>query len=125
MAKLTKLTITRAELYSAGVNQLILVNGGGIVALLAFLQAIWMTNKELAGVTVEAILFLAAGLTFALLITPIRTRHMAVAHERELVAPEQDSRTWMWWTYISLYYISIICFLIGSSWVAYGVKQIL
>jgi hypothetical protein len=54
----------RAEITSEGVKGLFLLNGGGAVALLAFLQAIW-DNKPLAKVVVIGIGILTFGALIA------------------------------------------------------------
>src|SRR5690606_41401356 len=62
---------SRADVLTESVKALLLVNGGGAVALLAFLQSIW-SNTALARVTLGGIALMGAGLVFALLVQPFR-----------------------------------------------------
>jgi hypothetical protein len=51
----------RAEVTSDGIKGLFLLNGGGAVALLAFLQAIWDRNPLLARYVLVGIAVMAFG----------------------------------------------------------------
>src|SRR3989442_4568192 len=54
-------TEQRNDALREGVKGLFLMNGGGTVAMLAFLQAIWTDKPQLAKYVVVSITFLAAG----------------------------------------------------------------
>jgi hypothetical protein len=58
-------TEQRNEALGEGVRGLFLMNGGGAVAMLAFLQAIWKDQPLLARYVVVSIAFLAAGVFLA------------------------------------------------------------
>lgn len=58
-------TRQRDEANREGVRGLLIINGGGAVALLAFLQAIWPDNKLLAKYVVIGIGVLAIGVFLA------------------------------------------------------------
>lgn len=58
-------TEQRDEAMTEGVKSLFLMNGGAVVALLAFLQAIWTTDKSLAKWVVCAMVPFAAGVFLA------------------------------------------------------------
>jgi len=58
-------TEQRNEALREGVKGLFLMNGGGAVAMLAFLQAIWKDRPVLAKCVVVCIAFFAAGVLFA------------------------------------------------------------
>ena len=55
----------RAEFTTQGIRGLLLINGGGAAALLAFLQAIWEDEPALAEYVVTAIAWLAFGVVVA------------------------------------------------------------
>src|SRR2546421_4795475 len=55
----------RSEISNEGVKGLFLMNGGGAVALLAFLQAIWKDQPFLAKFVLIGIAVMAGGLFFA------------------------------------------------------------
>jgi hypothetical protein len=58
-------TEQRNDALREGVKGLFLMNGGGAVALLAFLQAIWKENPQLAKYVIASIAILAAGVFLA------------------------------------------------------------
>ena len=58
-------TRQRNEAATELVKALLIINGGGAVALLAFLQAIWVPSRVLAKPTVTAIALLAFGALLA------------------------------------------------------------
>src|SRR5947208_6502780 len=57
----TDLMKQRDEAFTELVKALLIINGGGAVALLAFLQTTWVQSKALIGVVVVAIAAMAAG----------------------------------------------------------------
>ena len=58
-------TDQRNDALREGVKGLFLMNGGGAVAMLAFLQAIWKDNPQLAKYVIASIALLAAGVFLA------------------------------------------------------------
>ncbi len=54
-------TQRRDEMWGHGVRSLLLINGGAIVALLAFLQAIWTSAEQLIPWIVSGLIPLALG----------------------------------------------------------------
>jgi ABC-type multidrug transport system permease subunit len=58
-------TDQRNDALREGVKGLFLMNGGGAVAMLAFLQAIWKDNPHLAKYVIASIAVLAAGVFLA------------------------------------------------------------
>jgi hypothetical protein len=54
-------TDQRNDALREGVKGLFLMNGGGAVAMLAFLQAIWKDNPQLAKYVITSIALLAVG----------------------------------------------------------------
>jgi len=53
--------VARAEIANQSVRGLLLINGGGAVALLAFLQAIWGNNANLEKYVVAGIALFSSG----------------------------------------------------------------
>ena len=62
----------RAAITTEGVKGLFLINGGGSVALLAFLQAVWEKQPQLAKFVIIGIGIMCLGLLFAGLINFFR-----------------------------------------------------
>ena len=122
-----RLTATRAEAFTSGVKQAIAVNSGGAVALLAFLQAIWEAEKQLAGFTLAGIGIMAFGVFLGLLVTPIRVRHMHNAHDRHLKdpSPDLDTRGGLWMLYHGLLFMCMASFPIGCGFVVFGAASLL
>lgn len=56
---------SRARLLTEGVKGLLLINGGGAVALLAFLQSVWGKDPALAGLILQGLGWMAFGLMLA------------------------------------------------------------
>ena len=76
---------SRAEVLTEGVKGLFIINGGGAVALLGFMQAIWSKEPALARLTLIGLGLMSAGVVFAALIQFLRLWH---SHE---VDPNQKS----------------------------------
>jgi len=62
----------RAEVTTEGVKGLFMMNGGGAVALLAFLQAVWEKQPQLAKFALAGIAAMSLGLVLAGLINFFR-----------------------------------------------------
>jgi hypothetical protein len=62
----------RAEITNQGVRWLLTINGGGAIALLAFLQAIWEKNQLLAKYVVAGIAIFSIGVLLAAFINFLR-----------------------------------------------------
>lgn len=101
--------LSRAELLTEAYKGLLIVNGGGIVALLGFLQAIWTTSPELARTTLCGIALLALGLTTALAIPFLRYHHSHHAQRREQ-RREMGRKTIYWYLFYWCQWFSIACF---------------
>src|SRR5437870_8101061 len=65
-------TDQRNDALREGVKGLFVMNGGGAVAMLAFLQAIWKDNPQLAKYVIASIALLAAGVFLAGLVQIFR-----------------------------------------------------
>lgn len=62
----------RLQVVTEGVRGLFIINGGGAVALLAFLQAIWSDNPSMARVVLGGLGLMAFGLVFAAVVNYFR-----------------------------------------------------
>ena len=111
--------LSRAEVFTEAVKSLILVNGGGAVALLAFLQAVWDRNVALARLSLIGICFMLAGVTFALVIPFFRVPHSHRAEQTE------DLKTWMWYAYYACAYLSVGSFFVGWGYLVVGALRLL
>ncbi len=109
-----KRALSRAEILTESVKGLLLVNGGGAVALLAFLQAIWSQDKELARVVLWGIAMMGGGLVFALLVQPFRVSHS------KIVEREGDRKTVFWFSYVACQYLSVLAFAGALGYLVYG-----
>lgn len=110
----------RTQIFTEAINHIILVNGGAVVALLAFLQAIWDKDRELARVILYGIGFMLMAIVVCLAIPFIRILHSHWAQAIELPDRETKSRTWLWWVYNCLAYVAIILFLAGCLYIVCG-----
>jgi hypothetical protein len=113
-------TRQRDEASKEGVRGLLLINGGGSVALLAFLQAIWAVDKQLAKYVVIGIIFFAIGVAFAGVASFLRY------HASFNFQPGKKDR-WLLYRrgYIGCWYTSLSLFLAGSGVVVSGAWFIL
>lgn len=113
-------TRQRDELGKEGVRGILLINGGGAVALLAFLQAIWSKDVRLAEYVVHGISLLAFGVFLAGLASFLRYHSSFNFQQGKL-------RRWLWFrrAYIGCWYSSLLCFLIGIAIVVVGARCVL
>ena len=109
-------TEQRNDALREGVKGLLLINGGGATAMLAFLQAVWPIKPQVVTYIVICIAFLALGLFLAGLVQFFRYqasftfqggRHVAFKRYRFL--------------YLATAYGSLVAFLVGVSVVVVGI----
>lgn len=109
-------TEQRNDALREGVKGLFLMNGGGAVAMLAFLQAIWKENPQLAKYVIGCIVFFSVGVFLAGLVQFFRYHASSNL---------QGDRQCAFKVYRSLYlmtaYGSLAAFLVGVSVVVSGV----
>lgn len=108
-------TRQRDEANREGVRGLLIINGGGAVALLAFLQAIWPDNKLLAKYVVIGIGAFAIGVFLAGLSNFLR-------YHASFNFQAGNRERWLLFRrgYIGCWYISLFLFLplLKTEWVA-------
>lgn len=110
----------RAEIDTESVRNVMLVNGGGSVALLALLPAI-LGTPLVSGVLVALAIWLV-GLTLAVTHSVLRRKCSLVYEQHGMRPPPGESRfcikpkqPWVcWWSWRCLY-MSIFAFLIGGA----------
>lgn len=97
----------RLEILNQAFRGLLAIHGGGVVALLAYLQALGTGQPSLSRVVLLAILNLVIGLILAVLFMTLRY-HTSLEDQR-------GNPTWCrvrWWSFFCLY-ASVVLFLIG------------
>jgi hypothetical protein len=112
----------RAEITNQGIRGLLLINGGGAAALLAFLQAIWKEEPALAEHVVAAIAWLAGGVAVAGISFFLRY-HTSLS----MANHGRDSRRYKTWRFVSVasWYISLAAFVLGLYWIVSGAWSVL
>lgn len=110
-------SLSRAALLTEGFKGLLLVNGGGAVALLAFLQAIWSKDRDLANAVLVGIGCMSSGLAIALLIPFFRYHHSHLAQKKERGQNySEQKRKCFFWAYVSCQYLAVLCFVLGAAY---------
>jgi hypothetical protein len=108
-------TTRRDEMMNNAVKGLLLANGGGAVALLAFLQAIWREQDAPLRSMVAALILMALGVIFAALVLLLR---YITAYEHQ-----RGSKTWCRWRkgYLSAAFGSLVMFALSVATIAVGI----
>jgi len=106
----------RTEIASQGMRGLFLINAGGAVALLAFLQSAWITNPVLIPYIASGITSLTLGLVFASSVPFVR-----IAAPLYFESGNVDrGRRYSFWHRL-LEKLSILVFMVGILIVVIGV----
>ena len=103
--------LSRAILLTEGSKGLLVVNGGGAAALLAFISQIADRSPKLAQLSFFGVAFMAVGLGLALLVPFFRYHHSHIAQRREATGQTEDLKTPFWYLYIACEYLSVIAFV--------------
>jgi hypothetical protein len=107
----------RDDAIREGVKGLLLINGGGATAMLAFLQAIWATKPQIAKYVVLCIACLAFGLFLAGLVHLFR-------YQASFAFQSGMDRRWRYrFLYLAAAYGSLGAFLVGIAIVVVGVLR--
>jgi len=108
-------TRQRDQAASELVRALLIINGGGAAALLAFLQAIWSSNKALAKPTIVALVIFSVGAALAAAFHLFR-------HQASWYHQSGDLKRWAKFDrlYLVSASLSLIAFLAGVLVVAIG-----
>jgi mannose/fructose/N-acetylgalactosamine-specific phosphotransferase system component IIC len=105
--------LSRAELLTEGFKGLLLVNGGGAAALLAFIAQIVDKSPRLAELSLHGVAFMAVGLSFAMLVPFLRYHHSHWAQKREKSGRTKNMKSLFWLAYIVSQYLSVAVFLLA------------
>jgi pilus assembly protein TadC len=109
--------MSRANLLTEAFKGLLVINGGGVVALLAFLQAIWDKNAPLRQIVLVGIAWMLAGLVVALFSMFLRFHHSKFGekHDKQ-IEQSQFLRLILKVSYTGLLYGSALCFAYGAGY---------
>ena len=109
----------RADVASEGVKGLLLLNGGGAIALLAFLQAIW-DNKPLAKVVLVGIGILALGAFLAGFVNFFRY-HTSMSFQSHRMCAYHFFRLLSF----TFQYLSLLAFAVAAGVLVFGAWPLL
>jgi len=110
----------RAAVTTEGVKGLFMLNGGGAVALLAFLQAVWERNPALAKVSLKGIAIFAFGVFLAGFVNFLRY-HTSLSFQSGHTLSYKVFR----FLSVGCEYVSLIVFAVGVSVLVYGAWKLL
>lgn len=113
--KAADFTQQRDGLVLSAVNSLVIINGGGAVALLAFLQAVWRNEILVTPYLLCGMLAFSVGLVSAGLINILRF-FASFAVQRGA----KDSFEKYKYGYLAAWIVSLLSFLVGVGVVGYG-----
>ena len=108
----------RLEIMNQAFRGLLAIQGGGVVALLAYLQALGNDAPSQSKLVLVTILFLVVGLTFAVLFMTFRY-HTSLEDQKGNV----HWRRWRFWSFfflygsIALFLMGMLVLVIGTLWV--------
>ena len=116
--------LSRASLLTEGYKGLLIINGGGAVALLAFISQIINESPQLARLSFIGVSIMALGLVFALLIPFFRYHHSHKAEKLQQKNYKGSMKTIFWWLYTSCQYLSIIAFITALIFLVFNALPI-
>lgn len=108
-------TERRDKMWEQSARLLGLMNGGSAVALLAFVQAIWLKMPELVVWVVYGLIIFAVGLALATIIPQLREATILNWRSNESKAKIYQD------LYRGAAKLSVVSFLVGVGIVAYGI----
>jgi hypothetical protein len=115
----------RLEIMNQAFRGLLAIQGGGIVALLAYLQALGNDAPHQSRLVLVTILFLVVGLTFAVLFMTFRY-HTSLEDQKG----NASWRCWRWWSFfflygsIALFFAGMLVLVVGTLWVLSCTSQL-
>ena len=108
--------LSRATLLTEGFKGLLVVNGGGAAALLAFISQVADKSPKLAQLSFVGVAFMAVGLGLALLVPFFRYHHSHAAQKREAAGQTENLKTIFWYLYTACQYLSVIAFVAALAY---------
>jgi len=119
-------TKRRDEMYIHGVRALIILNGGGAVALLAFLGQVWAKSEALPSGVIFGMSSLVAGCFFTGTLHFLRY-YTSLHWSREIFLPLVRTKIkigkWLASASLLLAGVSLACFLVGMTFVISAAHQ--
>ena len=109
----------RLEIMNQAFRGLLAIQGGGVVALLAYLRALGNESLCQSRLVLVTILLLVIALTFAVLFMTFRY-HTSLEDQKG----NANWRRWRWWSFFFLYG-SIVLFLLGMLILVIGTLWLL
>lgn len=106
-------SLSRAELLTEGFKGLLLVNGGGAAALLAFVAQTVDKSPRLAALSLIGVVIMAFGLGFAMLVPFFRYHHSHWAQKREKSGYTGSMKSRFWYAYTVSQYLSVAAFVLS------------
>jgi hypothetical protein len=103
--------LSRATLLTEGYKGLLVANGGGTVALLAFIAQVTDKSPKLAQISCYGIACMATGVGLALLIPFFRYHHSHTVQRLEAAHHKGSFKTVHWYLYTGCQYLSVLAFL--------------
>ena len=103
----------RSEIINQGTRALVLVNGGGAIALITFLQFVW-DRKPLAQAVLLGILLLGLGLAFSLLTSLLRYWTSLKDQRGEPWALWSAVQRVVWAFSITLFILALVVLFVGG-----------
>ena len=110
----------RAAVTTEGVKGLFLLNGGGALALLAFLQAVWEKNPALAKLALVGIGIFAFGALLAGFVNFLRY-HTSMSFQSGQTCSHKAFR----FLSLSCQYLSLVAFAVAASVLVVGAWKLL
>jgi len=101
---------SRAEVLTEGVKGLFIINGGGAVALLGFMQAIWDKEPALTRLTLIGLGFMSTGVVLAALIQFLRLWHSHEVDPNQKFFTHRETQTTTWRLRNICIFGSVACF---------------
>jgi hypothetical protein len=108
--------LSRAVLLTEGFKGLLVVNGGGAAALLAFISQVVDKSPKLAQLSFVGVAFMAGGLVLALLFSFFRFHHSKEVEKLEAAGRTKNLRTIFWYLYTACEYLSVLAFVVAIAY---------
>ena len=118
-------SLSRATLLTEGYKGLLIINGGGAAALLAFIAQIINKSPEIAKLSFVGVSLMAVGLACASLIPFFRYHHSHKAEELQNAGHKGSTKTNFWYLYTGCQYLSVIVFIIALMYLAINALPII
>ena len=116
--------LSRATLLTEGFKGLLVVNGGGAAALLAFISQVVDKSPNLAQLSFIGVAFMSVGLGLALLVPFFRYHHSHAAQKLEAAGETENLNTIYWYMYTGCQYLSVVMFVVALVYLVFNALPI-